>query len=278
MPRQARLDAAGVLQHIMARGIERRKIFWDDKDRSSFLERLAVILEETQTQCYAWTLIPNHFHLLLRTGPTPLSKVMRRLMTGYAVTFNLRHRRAGHSAVLGHRKNPLIPEAQASESFSADRRIAFSQFRPGIEKATTNPENPVNPVKLINKKWKKKILLTRLSDVPIQSLMHWDLAFWKVSIKKPWHLNIRKQNMVVKEEQPLKVYYEEAVVGEFFVDLFVENEIIVELKSVENLSKAHEVQLVNYLNGMKKDIGLLINFGPTGIEVKRKYRKPEESN
>ena len=96
MPRQARLDAPGVLQHVMARGIERRKIFWDDKDRASFLERFAMILEETQTQCYAWALIPNHFHLLLRTGPTPLSKVMRRLMTGYAVTFNLRHRRSGH--------------------------------------------------------------------------------------------------------------------------------------------------------------------------------------
>ncbi|MEA3414673.1 MAG: transposase [Thermodesulfobacteriota bacterium] len=96
MPRQARLDAPGVLQHVMARGIERRKIFWDEKDRSSFLKRLAIILEETQTQCYAWALIPNHFHLLLRTGSTPLSKVMRRLMTGYAVTFNLRHRRAGH--------------------------------------------------------------------------------------------------------------------------------------------------------------------------------------
>ena len=96
MPRQARLDAPGVLQHVMARGIERRKIFWDDKDRSSFLERLAIILEETQTQCYAWTLIPNHFHLLLRTGPTSLSTVMRRLMTGYAVTFNIRHRRSGH--------------------------------------------------------------------------------------------------------------------------------------------------------------------------------------
>ena len=82
--------------------------------------------------------------------------------------------------------------------------------------------------------------------------------------------------MVVKEEQPLKVYYEKTVVGEFFVDLFVENEIIIELKSIENLSKAHEVQLVNYLNGMKKDIGLLINFGPTGIEVKRKYRQPRE--
>jgi len=82
MPRQARLDAPGVLQHVMARGIERREIFKDDKDRSSFLERLAVILEETQTQCYAWALIPNHFHILLRTGLTPLSKVMRRLITG----------------------------------------------------------------------------------------------------------------------------------------------------------------------------------------------------
>jgi len=80
----------------MARGIEGREIFKDDKDRKSFLDRLGLILEETQTQCYAWALLPNHFHLLLRTGPSPLSKVMRRLMTGYAVTFNKRHKRSGH--------------------------------------------------------------------------------------------------------------------------------------------------------------------------------------
>jgi len=96
VPRLARLDALGLLQHVMARGIERREIFKDDKDRISFLKRLTVILEETQTQCYAWTLIPNHVHLLVRTGATPLSKVMRRLMTGHAVTFNKRHRRSGH--------------------------------------------------------------------------------------------------------------------------------------------------------------------------------------
>jgi len=96
MPRQPRLDAPGLLQHVMARGIEGREIFKDDKDRESFLDRLATVLEETQTQCYAWALIPNHFHLLLRTGQTSLSKVMRRLMTGYAVTFNKRHKRSGH--------------------------------------------------------------------------------------------------------------------------------------------------------------------------------------
>lgn len=96
MPRQPRLDSPGLLQHVMARGIEGREIFKDDQDRTSFLDRFATILDETQTQCYAWALIPNHFHLLLRTGPTPLSKVMRRLMTGYAVTFNKRHKRSGH--------------------------------------------------------------------------------------------------------------------------------------------------------------------------------------
>ena len=47
-----------------------------------------------------------------------------------------------------------------------------------------------------------------------------------------------------------------------------------QLKSVENLLRAHEVQLVNYLNGIEKEIGLLINFAPTGVEVKRKYRLP----
>ena len=63
------------------------------------------------------------------------------------------------------------------------------------------------------------------------------------------------------------------MVGDFYVDLFVQDEIIVELKSVQNLSKEHEVQLVNYLNGLNKKIGLLINFGPSGVQVKRKYRQ-----
>ena len=59
MPRQARLDAPSVLHHIMIRGIERRKIFRDKKDGEDFLERLAKLLPETKTACYAWVFIPN---------------------------------------------------------------------------------------------------------------------------------------------------------------------------------------------------------------------------
>ena len=96
MPRKARIDAPGALHHIIVRGIERRRIFSDDQDRDNFVERLGSILTDTQTCCLAWALIPNHAHLLLRTGPTPISTVMRRLLTGYAVSYNRRHRRHGH--------------------------------------------------------------------------------------------------------------------------------------------------------------------------------------
>ena len=80
----------------MVRGIERRAIFVSDRDREGFCTRLGDLALETETAVYAWSLIPNHFHLLLRSGGAPLSAFMRRLLTGYAVAFNRRHRRTGH--------------------------------------------------------------------------------------------------------------------------------------------------------------------------------------
>ena len=96
MPRKARIDAPGALQHIICRGIERRKIFKDDADKNHFVARLGRVISETQTPCYSWALIDNHFHLLLKTGNVPIATLMRKLLTGYAVSFNLRHKRTGH--------------------------------------------------------------------------------------------------------------------------------------------------------------------------------------
>jgi len=102
-------------------------------------------------------------------------------------------------------------------------------------------------------------------------------GFLESVYQKAMVIGLGKSDLDVEAEKPLKVYYGDQIVGDFYVDLFVEDEIIVELKSVQNLSKEHEVQLVNYLNGLKKEIGLLINFGPSGVEVRRKYRAlPEE--
>ena len=100
-------------------------------------------------------------------------------------------------------------------------------------------------------------------------------GFLESVYKKAMILELRKNNLKVKEEKPLDVYYDDQVVGHFFVDLFVENEIVVELKSVQRIAKEHEVQVVNYLKGLQKDIGLLINFSPQGVEGKRKYREPQ---
>ena len=96
MPRKARIDAPGALHHIIVRGIDRCQIFRDNHDRDQYIDRLGNILTDTDTPCYAWALIPNHFHLLLKTGLTPIATVMRRLLTGHAVYFNRRHRRHGH--------------------------------------------------------------------------------------------------------------------------------------------------------------------------------------
>lgn len=96
MPRKSRIDAPGALHHVICRGIDRQKIFTDKEDYSLFMERLGNLLIETSTSCFAWALIPNHFHLLLRTGNVPISALMKRLLTGYAVNFNRRHKRYGH--------------------------------------------------------------------------------------------------------------------------------------------------------------------------------------
>ena len=102
-------------------------------------------------------------------------------------------------------------------------------------------------------------------------------GFLESVYQKAMVIEFKKNDLKAEAEKPLKVYYNNQVVGDYFIDLYVEDTVVVELKSVENLSKQNEIQLVNYLNGIKKDIGLLINFGINGVEVKRKYRSPRDN-
>ena len=96
MPRLARLDAPGVLHHVMGRGIEGKEIFLGDLDRNDFISRLVKLVEDDAMDIYAWALLSNHFHLLCKTNKRPLSSSMRKLLTGYVVNFNMRHKRHGH--------------------------------------------------------------------------------------------------------------------------------------------------------------------------------------
>ena len=91
-------------------------------------------------------------------------------------------------------------------------------------------------------------------------------------------IELRKLGVRVENQRPIKVYYEGEVVGNFEADLFVQDAVIVELKSVSALVRVHEVQLVNYLKATGIDVGLLLNFGDQRVEVRRKLRVLPEAD
>ncbi|MFC1534890.1 transposase [Thermodesulfobacteriota bacterium] len=111
MPRQARLDTPGTLHHVIIRGIEKKPIVDDVKDKKEFIFRMGDLLIEEKTTIYAWALMPNHAHFFLRSGLHGLSKFMRRFLTGYAIYYNNRHKRHGH--LFQNRYKSIICEEDA---------------------------------------------------------------------------------------------------------------------------------------------------------------------
>ena len=85
-------------------------------------------------------------------------------------------------------------------------------------------------------------------------------------------IELHKAGMDAESQKPITVYYDDEIVGEFVADIIVNNTIILELKSVRRVVKTHEVQLVNYLVATGKPIGLILNFGESKVEVKRKVK------
>ena len=97
-------------------------------------------------------------------------------------------------------------------------------------------------------------------------------GFLESVYQKALAIELAKQGLSGVMEKKVPVYYEGTLVGDFRADLVVDNRVIVEIKAVEKLVAAHEVQLVNYLVATNTLIGLLINFGSQSVEIKRKYR------
>ncbi|MDP8240529.1 MAG: GxxExxY protein [Candidatus Hatepunaea meridiana] len=85
-------------------------------------------------------------------------------------------------------------------------------------------------------------------------------------------IELRKEKIIAESQKPIAVHYKGEIVGNFIADIVVENKIIIELKSIRQLAKTHEVQLVNYLISTGLSVGLLINFGQEKAEIKRKTK------
>ena len=88
-------------------------------------------------------------------------------------------------------------------------------------------------------------------------------------------IELRNAGLNADSQKPITVFYNGEIVGDFVADMIVDDTIILELKSVRRIAKAHEIQLVNYLVATGKPVGLLINFGEYKVEIKRKLRELE---
>lgn len=131
MPRTARLDLPHLLQHVIVRGVNRSDIFVDDADRTRFIQSLSKLLVQTNTDCLAWSLMTNHVHILLRPRSTKLGLFMRRLLTGYAIYFNLRHKRSGH--LFQNRYKSIVCE-EDTYLLELVRYIHLNPLRAGVVK------------------------------------------------------------------------------------------------------------------------------------------------
>lgn len=98
-------------------------------------------------------------------------------------------------------------------------------------------------------------------------------GFLEKVYKNALFIELRDNGIMVDTEVPMDVLYKGRVVGSYRADMVVGKQIIVELKAIQHLAMEHEVQLVNYLNALNIDNGLLINFGGEKIEIKRKYKQ-----
>jgi GxxExxY protein len=96
-------------------------------------------------------------------------------------------------------------------------------------------------------------------------------GFLEKVYERAFKIELERSGFKVNCQVPLVVCYNDQPVGNYYADLLVNDEIVIELKALECMTHAHEIQLVHYLNAIKKDFGLLINFG-SSVQVKRKYR------
>jgi GxxExxY protein len=97
-------------------------------------------------------------------------------------------------------------------------------------------------------------------------------GFLEIVYERALLLELQNRGLKAESQLPVRVFYKEQEVGTYKVDILVENEIVLELKAITTLRVEDELQLVNYLQATKKEIGLLINFGSQKVEFKRKYR------
>ncbi|HEY8974028.1 MAG TPA: transposase [Burkholderiaceae bacterium] len=129
MPRPTRLQYPGALYHVTARGVQQGTIFLDDLDRGALLKYIARALEEGNARAFAYCLMGNHYHLVLQTHQSNLSKLMQRINSGFCQSVNRRHQRCGH--LLEGRFKAIVVDRD-SHLLEACRYVDLNPVRAGL--------------------------------------------------------------------------------------------------------------------------------------------------
>jgi REP element-mobilizing transposase RayT len=129
VPRAPRDDQPGAVHHLILRGVEKRVIVLDDEDRYRFLARLAEAVALGEGRCFAWALMPNHFHLLHETGPWPVARVMHWLGSCYAMDFNRKYDRVGH---LFQGRYRAVPVGDGASLLNVLRYVHLNPVKAGL--------------------------------------------------------------------------------------------------------------------------------------------------
>jgi len=284
MPRKSRIDAPGALHHIIARGIEGRNIFQDDGDREKFLARIGDILFENPTSCFAWVLMPNHFHLLLRTASTPIATIMRRLLTGHAVYFNRRHRRHGH--LFQNRYKSILCQ-EDSYLLELVRYIHLNPIRAGLVKEVDTLEKfPFSGhgvlVGKLKNEWQDTQYILRLFDKKLSSARR----RYKMFIKKGLSMGRRPDlvggglvrsyggwsNLKAMRKSGLGIKGDERILGD--------NEFVQQVLEAadEKMKRKYRLQAEGFnLEMIANRVAVLLEMQPEEVWASGKHRRTVEA-
>ena len=120
-----------------------------------------------------------------------------------------------------------------------------------------------------DKDYSKKELTGKISGACFEVSNELGVGFLESVYEKALFVALIEKGLHVEEQVSLEVTFRNQIVGTFYADIFVENDVVIELKAVKSLKPEHEAQLINYLKASGKHIGLLVNFGKTKLEWKR---------
>lgn len=117
--------------------------------------------------------------------------------------------------------------------------------------------------------FKYKELTEKIIEIFLKVYNRLGYGFLEKVYENAMMLELKKEGISAVSQSPIKVVYENKIIGEYYADILVDNKVIVEIKAAKRLAQENEAQLLNYLKATKIEIGLLLNFG-TKPEIKRK--------